>query len=475
MSFGLSVDRVGNVGRFVMIAPMVALHLGIGPLTEPMDSPALSHRAHSAIVLNAALWTAGNALTSGGFLSYFAADLGARGLSMAVLMATPELVGLSGLASRGLWRWSGDRRRVWLMTTLIARMITFLIPCVGLFKQSLSPAAVPWVLIGVLAVAQAAQGIATTLYFSWLADLVPAREWGRLFARRNIAALMIQLVLPILAAWFRDAAKKNFEPAVLWWVYAAVFSVGAMLLLASLWPMMMLPHPQVDPEMHSHFNLGTLRTLMQNRNVRGLLAHSWCLALANGVTQAVFFQYQIRVVKLSLTRYYVMASCMVLLQIMTSAWAGRCRTAVDHRWVLFQSTLITSMALGFWMLADASAWWWLFGAFACWGAFGAVNVAGPNLMLCQAPPGDNAHHLALFRQVAGVIAGLSGILGGWWLDQLLSSNPSSSHAYHVIFVVSWIGRALAAWVVLGVTPTAATAPVLGHIRNEGGTEPVSTT
>jgi len=418
-----------------------------------LEASSLSVRANRAIAINAALWTAGNALTTGGFLNYFAADLGARGFSLAILMATPELVGLSGMASRSLWRWNGDRRRVWLITTLIARFITFLIPCVGLFRQSFSPATVPWVLIGVLVVAQAAQGIATTLYFSWLADLVPSPDWGRLFARRNIAALSIQLVLPILAAWFRDDAKKRFDPATLWWVYAVVFSVGALLLLASIWPMLTLPHPQAAPQERSRFHFGALLSLLQNRNVRWLLAHSWCLALANGVTQAVFFQYQIRVVKLGLTGYYVMASCMVLLQIVTSAWAGRCRTAADHRRVLFQSTFITSLALGFWCLADAASWWWLFGAFCCWGAFGAVNVAGPNLMLCQAPPGDNAHHLALFRQVAGVVAGISGILGGWWLDHLLATFANTSvSAFHLIFVVSWIGRALAAFFVLGVRP-----------------------
>lgn len=414
-----------------------------------MDS--LSPRHHRAIALNAALWTAGNVLTTGGFLNYFASDLGARGFSLAVLMATPELVGLSGMASRSLWRWSGDRRRIWLITTLIARLITFLIPCVGLFRQSVPTEAVPWVLIGVLVVAQAAQGIATTLYFSWLADLVSAGDWGRLFARRNLAALSIQLVLPLLAAWFRDDAKKRFAPATLWWVYAIVFTVGGLLLLASVWPMLSLPHPQTGPQARTSFNLGTLRSLLQNRNVRWLLAHSWCLALANGVTQAVFFQYQIRVVKLSLTGYYVLASCMILLQMVTSVWAGRCVTAADHRRVLFQSTLITSMALGFWCLAGPTTWWWLYGAFGCWGAFGAVNVAGPNLMLCQAPPGDNAHHLALFRQVAGVVAGISGILGGLGLDAMLGkSSPPNVNAFLLIFAVSWIGRALAAFLVLGV-------------------------
>lgn len=428
-------------------------------MPDSPSEPLLTPRAMRAILLNAALWTAGNVLTTGGFLSYFATDLGARGFSLAVVLAIPELVGLSGLASRGLSRWVGDRRKVWLITTLIARLVTFLLPIVGLCRGWFPAETAPWLLIGVLIVAQAAQGIATTLYYSWLADLVPPAEWGRLFARRNLAALTIQLVLPLLAAWFRDDAKRRFDPQGLWWVYAAVFSLGALLLLASVWPMWTVPHPAGSREQKS-LNLGAFRVLLRDENMRWLLAHSWCLAIANGLTQAVFFQYQIRIVKLSLTGYYGLVSCMLLLQMATSAWAGRCTTAADHRRVLFWSTLITSFALGFWCLADQSAWWWLFGAFLCWGFFGAVNVAGPNLVLCSAPVGDNAHHLALFRQVAGALAGISGILGGLWLDALtgpltFTSPPPPVWMFHLLFAVSWAGRALSALLVLGVKSSSA--------------------
>lgn len=99
----------------------------------------------------------------------------------------------------------------------------------------------------------------------------------------------------------------------------------------------------------------------------------------------------------------------------------------------------------------------LFGAFFCWGAFGAVNVAGPNLMLGYAPRGDSAIHLALFHQVAGSLAGLTRILGGVWLDFLLRTKVEWRwhetivlSGFHAIFLVSWIGRLLAAACVIPV-------------------------
>lgn len=411
----------------------------------------LEPRQRRLIWWNAALWTAGNTLTSGAFLSYFAHDLGASATALAVLAATPEMVGAAGLGSRAAWHATGDRRLTWLIVTLIARLTTFLIPLIGLGRGSLGTTA-PWVLIGILVVAQAAQGLATTLYYSWLSDLVSPGQRGALLAGRNIVSLAVTLVLPVVAGRFRDWARHQTDPHLVWWCYCAVFCLGASLLLASVIPMWRVVHPPASPAEGTRLSLGTLRGLLRETPVRWLLAHSWCLAAANGITQAVFFKYQINELKVGLGTYSALMGVMGIIQIGTSTLAACARTAADHRRLLFWGALCASLALPFWLLATRDQWWWLIGAFVCWGAFGAVNVAGPNLMLHWSEPGDNAHHWALFRQVAGLIAGTTGILGGWWLDTWLRSRGEAGGTlpYHAIMAVSWAGRTVAAFLVLGV-------------------------
>lgn len=407
-----------------------------------------------AIWWNTALWTAGHALTSGAFLSYFAVDLEASGLELALLAAAPELVGCSGLVSGSVWRIVGERRRAWLLTTIIARFFTLCIPLAAMTQELPGVSAASLLLLLVI-VSQSFQGIATALYFGWLADLAPPSGWGRLFAGRNIAALLVQMTVPVAGALFRDAAKSSLPSEQLWWAYAAVMATGVALLMISLVPMLRVHDPAPTIPTTSRSNGRILSSLLQRPGVRQCLACSWVLALANGFTQAAFFKYQIAVVGLSLTGYFLLADLMFVGQIVASRVAGRCTTTADHRRVLFWSTLITSCALPFWLLADAGGWWWLIGAFACWGAFGAVNVAGPNLMLSFSQPGEHVAALALFRQVAGTLAGLSGIVGGALLDALSTADAGARlhapwSAFAAIFALSWIGRVAAAGLVLAV-------------------------
>jgi hypothetical protein len=138
----------------------------------------LSHRQRRAIWLNAAFWMAGHSLTSGAFLTYFASDLQASATLMALLLAAPELAGTSGLVSERVWRWCGQRRRAWLFTTVIARIVTLLVPFAGAPWLLSLGAGGPWFLLGLVIVSQFFQGIATALYFGWLSDLTPAAGWG---------------------------------------------------------------------------------------------------------------------------------------------------------------------------------------------------------------------------------------------------------------------------------------------------------
>lgn len=423
----------------------------------------LSARQHRAIRWNAALWMAGQTLTSGAFLSYFAVDLGASSLLLGFLAAAPELVGSSGLLSRWLTVQLASRKVLWLVCTLLARAFTLLIPFAGAPLIESWGLSSPWMVLGLVVISQSFQGIATTLYFAWLSDLTTSQGWGQLFAGRNIASLLVQMTVPVIGGLLRDHWKRSYPAEELWWAYVIVFSLGIGFLLISIWPMWTIADPESDPRSRHDKSKIHWSVWFRDRSLRRLFAHSWCLAIANGLTQAAFFKYQITVVGLSLTGYFLLADIMYGLQVVASLWAGRCRTAADHRHVLFQGTLITTFAMPFWFLASREQWWWLIGAFVCWGAFGAVNVAGPNLLFSLSPRHETTIPLALFRQVAGTLAGLSGIVGGWWLDQLSVINEGGKltipmTAFWIIFATSWIGRVIAALLVLRVSATSDPIP-----------------
>jgi MFS family permease len=419
---------------------------------DPIEEATLS-RVTRAVVINQALWTAGYSLTTGGFLTYFGYELGASGILIGLLLVIPETVGIAGLLSRWIIHYVGNRKAVWLGCALIARFSTLGIPLLAF--PNLRPAGINplWSMAGLLAVAQTAQAISYMAYLSWLSDLVPEQNWGRFFAKRNIARVCLLLVVPVAGGYLRDYWRANVTDDLALLAYVAAFGVGTSLQLASLWPLMKLPNVAVRSAAYDVPNLRLIGTAFCDRSFRRLLVHSWWLAFAQGLTQVAFFKYRIGPLGISLTTYYVLANVMLLVNMPLSVAAGWLADRFGNKWLLFWGAVGVSFAMPFWFLAAPGRWQWLFGAYFMWGGFAVVNISGRNLMLKLSPRSDNTAHIALLRQVGGLLAGASGLLGGFWIDSLLDSKFQMNWlgwnigGFQLIFLVSFVGRFTAAlWV-----------------------------
>ncbi|MCC7424581.1 MAG: hypothetical protein IT428_30300, partial [Planctomycetaceae bacterium] len=175
-----------------------------------------------------------------------------------------------------------------------------------------------------------------------------------------------------------------------------------------------------------------------------LIVHNLWLAFSNGLTQAAFFDYRKNVLGISLATYYILENTTTLVMIPVSVAAGRISDRTGNKWLLFWGAMIAAGAMPFWLMASPAHWALIFGAQVCWGAFAAVNLAGGNLLLKLSPRSANTLQLGLFQQGAGLLAGLSGLLGGWWLQRMV---PQSVHfagwswnAHQIVFLASFAGR-----------------------------------
>src|SRR5437763_12697077 len=72
---------------------------------------------------NGMLASAGNALTSGTFIVYLALELGAQGIAVSWILATPAVTGLLRLLSPVLISLCGDARRTCLRLLLASYLV----------------------------------------------------------------------------------------------------------------------------------------------------------------------------------------------------------------------------------------------------------------------------------------------------------------------------------------------------------------
>ena len=441
---------------------------------NPHQTPSLPTLTR-AIVWNQALWTAGHSLTTGGFLLYFGQELGATGLWIALLLAIPETVGVIGLATRRVIHWLGGRKRTWLICFVLARLFALGIPLLA-FRQLRPSTSEPLgFMVVFLVLSEAFGSIAYVAYLSWLSDLAPESHWGRFFAKRDISQFAILLIVPVFGGYARDfwrrlVTEQTWSPDTALLAYVVTFAVGISLQLVSMIPLLRLPDVAVRAPTAALPQWQMLVEAWKDRSMRFLLIHNWWLAAANGLTQAAFFSYLFGPLGIGLGTYYLLLNVMNATKIPVSYYAGRICDQRGNKRLLLNSVFIVSHSLLFWLWATPEKWWLVFGAYFMWGGFAAVNIAGGNLALKLAPRSDNSAHLALFRQVGGLVAGISGLLGGLWLDSLRRESfvvwlgDYRLEAYQLLFLISWVGRASAALWILPIrepTPRPANAGPLG--------------
>jgi len=412
------------------------------------------------VVVGQMLFTAGHALSSGGFLYYFANEFRPSAALFALLQVMPEVAETAGLFVRPLLQAVGSRKRIWMALLIAGRVAALGIPVMAF--PELRPAGVDpfWIIVASVGVWYACQGLSYVAYLSWLSDLVPERRWGRFFAARQMGMLAVTLVATNVVSFARERWLRSLPEDVRDWSFVVIFIAGGVLAVASILPLLSLPDVAARSRPSALPSLSMLSAALADRSYRLFVVHGWWLASAQGLSQAALYKYQVDVLHLPISIYYGMTSLMLVLQLPLAMVAGRLSDRYGDRRPLLLALFAISPALLCWMAATPETWWLLFGAYALWGLFGIINLCQQNLALRLAPPSDNTLHFALFRQIGGLLAGLAGLCGGLWLDVLLRQDALASGVtiagwtlgpFQIVFGASLLGRVTAPLWLLGVS------------------------
>lgn len=406
--------------------------------------------------INGGLWAAGNGLTSGALIIYFALDLGARGLALSLLLATPALVGLLRLVAPALVARYGGVKPVCLATLLASYLLLIGLPGIGWLEAEVALPA----LIGLLCAHQLLEYIGAVALWSWLGELVPRRVRGRYFGRRHIVQLAFLIPTLLASGYFADAWKARHadEPAEIL-AYALPHGVGVVLLLASLVPLVAMPSARLAPHRLSLAGL-RLRQPLLEASFRRLLYFGCWLSFFNGVIQAAQNSYPKAVLGLGVLAISLLHSGMRLGQIGVSWWSGWFSDRFGNRPTLVASQSCVAIAPLFFLLATPDAPWWIVGAWVAWSFYAALNVCIPHLTLKLANGRDSTPYFALYYALTTLCYAGSTIVGGALFDWLETLGPwhiggRTIDRYTLLFWFSWITRSLTvAWLLWLIEPGA---------------------
>jgi hypothetical protein len=413
-----------------------------------------SARVRWAACANAALWALGNLLTTGGFLTYFVKGLAPPPTAMTALLVVPETFGLAGLLVPHLLGAGAAHRTIWWVGQVVARSLGLLVPVVALALGESHPSLAAWSIVALVALASVAHSLSFNALMGWLTRLAPGTEWGKLFGRRQLASVLMLLCIAAPVGRLVDYLKvtSGLHPA---WIYAPLFALGVACQLLALVPLLRLPVERLAgaPAPQNDFvpfesvtpRSARFRDLWANRPLRQWLVANWWLAAFAGLTQSVFFTLRVDLLAIGLGTYYLLEATLRAAQIPLYEWAGRRSDRGLDRANVQLGCLLTALACAAPILATRETWWLMFVSQLLFAGWAWINVSGPNGLFRLS--GDNHRDLAFawYHNVAGLLAGLTGLAGGLTLTSLRAQGVPLALAVGCLTGLSAAGRLATVW------------------------------
>jgi MFS family permease len=398
----------------------------------------LAEGALSQVFLN---WTTGSVLV--GYMLHLGLPVG----QVAMVSAVPQLAQLMNPVAAYLVAAIGHRKGLTIALALAARL-TWL-AAAALPLVALPDALKPAIMFGIVLLSSTMLAGATTLWTSWMGDVVPASQRGRVFGLRTGLAGFVGTGANLAAGAFLDrvAAPVSFQVVLV--VAVAVAVVGALLLVRH----------QDAPSRPERVTWRELVTLpWADRSSRVFLRFTVFWAFAVSLAGPLSTAFYLDVLRLSFTQIMLAGALGATLALFTTSVWGRVADRVGARKVAMLGTFLVGLLLPInWILAGltGSVAFVFTAAVADAFTWGAVRPALFSLALAVAPSARRTVFLAM----QGVATGLAGFAGAASAGPLLHfyrqfefpAFGSTWSGYLWVFATSAVLR-MTAWLWLRTLP-----------------------
>lgn len=386
-------------------------------------------------VFNAASFT----LALGAPLVLSARYIGASEIQIGLLASmTPLLMVLQLVAANMIDR-IGCRRLMMAGWGLRAVFLFFIVPLpllVGVLP--------PWLLVGIMALAMlgfnAVRGFASAAWFPWLTAVVPEKVRGRYVGIEQLVINISAFLTLILCGLF-----LGDEPGA--WRYSALFFVSAMAGFVGVWFLGKAPEYHPPPRPRRLRKLSAIYTNLRiawryppfRRTFRFVLVFT----IAAFSFPAFLVLYQREVLGWGDGVILKLQAVMTLGVLLSAFYFGKASDRIGSRPMLRLGDLSLLFFILFWIWSAYSEWTpsYLAAAlsFLLWGCINAAHaVAQVRLTLGCCPPKHISYSMALFMVLTSLAGAMAPIAFGWILSFSQVYTASLSHAYAILFCLSFL-------------------------------------
>ena len=408
--------------------------------------------------LNALLWALGNGLASTTLVIFLALELGAQGVALSWIVASPKFAGMMRLVTPSLIAWLAKqgwqgRKLVCLCGYFLSTIALIFVPISAMGVGTWDHGGGLVILILAWCLYHLLEYTGTIAYWSWLGDLYPRPLASRLIGRREGfltfgRVLGIGLSLMLATTWNFVVDKE----AARWIPLAASAAVGAGLMLLSAIPLLWVPAMSNRSSAVPEAPWKTLAKALTERAYRRLLTYSCALSFANGITGTAQSLYVKNVLGIQYNQMIALRAMLYGGQTIIAPLSGGWIARWGAKPVMFVSQLIVATGPLFYYYAKPgpAEWapWVVAGAFVVWMFYAPLNVGADILKLTVADSKNNSPYLSVFFATSQLVNGVTILIGGYFYDKLNQRNENSLELFAWFFLVGWLLRTLTALLIL---------------------------
>jgi MFS family permease len=357
-------------------------------------------------------------LAVGAFLTAFALQLGANNLFIGLLAAVPHLSQLAQLPGVWLVDKSRERRKIYLRAGMVARPMMLVIALVAFLPDG--PIALG-VLLLAFTLRYVAGAILAVAWNSWMRDLVPDSQMGKVFGNRQQLMIIIGALVSLVAAGFVDLWKV-YAPYPATFGYSIMYALSFLFGAYAVWCARHIVEPKLVPPEDDLHLLDRLMAPLADRNFKRLLKFMASWSFAVNLAAPFFAVMMLKGMGMSLTWVVFLSTLSQVAGFLTVRVWGTAADRITNKAVLaFCGPLFIACIFAWTFVPYDPGHWATIPLLAAIHVFtgiasAGVSLAGGNITLKLAPKGDATAYLASSSVVNAAAAGIAAVLGGLTAD-----------------------------------------------------------
>lgn len=372
------------------------------------------------------------------FLTAFAIRLGATQLQIALLTSLPMFGLALQFVATILTQDLRERKPSWFWLATVHRLIWLAIAAIPFLMGMLGARLTVLGFLGLFFVTSVLGSMSVPLWFSWMADLVPAPQAGKFWARRvAIASLVNMLAIPL--GWGIDHfSSHGLLP------YVALFALAAIVGELDLLIHFKVGEPPVNQPGIREPLSKLIWKPFAHPDFRRLLFFTTSWSFAGAFADSFVVYFFLTQMGLSLSFIALAASSMWLMRwVMGKYWgflADRFGEATVLR-VCSSALVIWPLGLVFWGYSHPKLA--LLGIHLYMGFFNlGFESCSTGLMLSLSPRQNKSLFVSVSIGTAGLVGGLAPLLSGFFLEHSAGMTwlGGNLDAFQVVFLMGSVLR-----------------------------------